>query len=90
MGHNDRLRGHLQCAQHCLVTGVSKVHQDPQSVALLHNFCAKSRQSTKMSGRGDHVAQRRHHVVLFMKQLKVSHTAFVHFFHPFQVPLDNV
>ena len=71
-------------------TGVRKVHQDPQPVALLHHLCAKSRQTTKVSGRRVRVAQRRHHVVSLVKQLKVPHTAFVHLFHPVQLPLDEL
>ena len=90
VGHNHRLRGHLQCAQHRLVAGVSEVHHDPQSVALLHDLCAKSSQTAKVSGGRVRVAQRRHHVVSLVKQLKVPHTAFVHLFHSVQVPLDKV
>ena len=90
MGHKDRLRGHLQRAQHRLVTGVSEVHHDPQSVALLHDLCAKSRQTAKVSGGRVRVAQRRHHVVSLVKQLKVPHTAFVHLFHSVQMALDEL
>ena len=90
VGHEDRLRGHLQRAQHRLVTGVSEVHHDPQSVALLHDLCAKSRQTAKVCGGRVRVAQWRHHVVSLVKQLKVPHTAFVHLFHPVQVSLDEL
>ncbi len=90
MGHNERLRGHLQRAQHCLVTGVSEVHHDPQPVALLHDLRAKSRQATKVSGGRVRIAQRRHHVVSLVQQLKVPQTAFVHLFNPIKVPLDEL
>ncbi len=90
MGHKQRLRGHLQRAQNRLRACVREVHQYPQAVALLYDPCAKSCQTTKMSGRGDHVAQRRHHVILLVKQLKVPHTAFVNLFYPIQLSLDEL
>jgi hypothetical protein len=90
MRHNQRLGGHLQCAEHGLRAGVSEVHQDPQAIALLHNFRPKGRQTAKVSGRRDYVAQRRHHVVVLMKQLKIPHTPSVHFLHSFQLALDEL
>ena len=59
----------------------------------MHSFTTsapKAVKTTKVSGRRDHVAQRRHHVVSLVKQLKVPHTAFVHLFHSVQVPLDEL
>ena len=90
MGHKNRLRGHLQRAQHRLRTGVGQVNHDPQAVALLHHLCAKSRQTTKMSGGRNHIPQRRHNIVSLVKQLKIAHPAFVHLFHSLQAPLDEL
>ena len=72
------------------MTGVSEVHHDPQLVALLHDLCAKSRQTTKVSGGRVRAAQRRHQVVSLVKQLQVPYTAFVHLFHPVQAPLNEL
>src|ERR1700761_4337446 len=90
MRHNERLGSHLQCTQHSFGAGVRKVHQDPETITLLHDFRSKGSQTAKVSGRGDHVAQRRHKVVAFMKQLKVPYTTPVHLFHSFQAPLDEL
>ena len=72
------------------MTGVSEVHHDPQLVALLHDLCAKSRQTTKVSGGRVRAAQRRHQVVSLVKQLKVTHTSLVHLFHSVRVSLNEV
>jgi hypothetical protein len=90
VGHNHRLRSHLQRGQRRLVAGVSEVHYDPQSIALLHDLCAKSGQTPEVSGGRICVAQGRHHVVSLVKQLQVPRTAVVRLFHPVQVPLNEV
>jgi hypothetical protein len=53
-------------------------------------FAPNAVKTTKMSGGRDHIAQRRHHVVALMKQLKVPHTAPVHLLHSVQVSLDEL
>jgi hypothetical protein len=90
MGNNQRLRGYLQRAEHRLGVGVSEVHQYPQAIALLHDFCTKGRQAAKVSGRRDHIAQRRHHVVSLVKQLQVPHSALVHLLQALQASLDEL